>query len=225
MALYATYDPLKGWMWYFNDVGDGHDLTLLTKDGLVAIKSTWDTLPPNGPETIIRCDIYDPKLGKWGHGIGGDQTFFAHTIGPLSISNATLHFTETYLGQVANWVVGYRPDYQHPLDCPWSNILATNTLAYFVAQPTSSSSSPLWVWFTDMSIAGGTWSYNFGDATVISLARSPHHTYNFPGVFQVTQLVSLLGANSTYSQNISIGWPIMLKGKVPPFLYLLLLSD
>jgi hypothetical protein len=201
MALYRTYDPLKGWMLEFYDPGDGYDLNMLTKDGLMAFKSTWDTLPPTGPETIVRCDIYDPKLGRWNRGVGGDQWMFIGDISNLSITNATLYFTETYKGQVANWLVGYRPDYQHPYDNPWSNLLPTIPMAWFWSQ-----SDPLWVWFTNMSIAGAgsKWGWNFGDGTGKNEQPSPYHLYPHAGRFTV--ILDINEGAATYTQTVTVGY-------------------
>jgi PKD repeat protein len=90
-----------------------------------------------------------------------------------------------------------------------------------VAQP-KVGSSPLWVWFTDMSIAGANWSWDFGDNLLV-IWRSPYYSFTAPGNYQVTQWIS---GPSNYSQTIIVGYPSTLKGKcVPAMLHVLLLAD
>jgi PKD repeat protein len=90
-------------------------------------------------------------------------------------------------------------------------------LAYFVAQP-KIGSSPLWVWFTDMSIAGSAWNWNFADNSG-STNRSPHHTFVSPGTYPVSQQIN--GA-SNYTQPVIVGGPSVIKGKSLGHLLLLL---
>jgi PKD repeat protein len=64
----------------------------------------------------------------------------------------------------------------------------TQTLAYFLAQPTTGK-APLWVWFTDLSITPTSinlWQWDFGDGAVDSKTgskSSSYHTYTKGGVF------------------------------------------
>jgi len=104
---------------------------------------------------------------------------------------------------------------------PW-NHSPTKPLAYFVAQP-NYGKKPLWVWFTDMSIAGANWSWVFGD-NFYGIGRSPYHTFTSTGEFQVSQWIS---GPSTYSQTITVLNTFMLEGgkSVPAMLHLLLLAD
>jgi PKD repeat protein len=213
---YATYDPAKGaWQsghYWFPDLSS---LNLTTKDGLVLLRYVETLFGVNF--NVITWDIYDPKLGKWWDGYVGYSNY--STTNPITsvyISNATIFYTADGL----NWVEGYNPSYDFPTLNPW-NHSPTKPLAYFVAQP-ENGSSPLWVWFTDMSIAGGNWSWVFGD-NFFGSDRSPYHTFTAPGSYQVTQWIS---GPSTYSQTIIVGYPSTLKGKsLPGILHMLLLAD
>ena len=89
----------------------------------------------------------------------------------------------------------------------WDDI-TTAPVAHFVAQP-NLGKKPLWVWFTDMSIAGANWNWNFGDSTS-STSRSPYHNFTSTGEFQVSQQIS---GPSTYSQTITVLDTFMLEGE------------
>jgi hypothetical protein len=213
---YATYDPAKGaWQsghyWFTGLSG----LNLATKDGLVLLRYVQTNFSVNF--NVITWDMYDPKLGKWWPEYVGYSTY--STTNPITsvyISNATVFYT----ADDANWVEGYNPSYDFPFLNPW-NHNPTKPLAYFVAQP-KFGSGPLWVWFTDMSIAGANWSWDFGD-TFFGIDRSPYHTFTSPGSYQVTQWIS---GPSTYSQTIIVGNPSTLKGKnLPAIFHLLLLAE
>ena len=216
---YATYDPAKG-AWqsgqYWSPIISGLNLT--TKDGVVVLRFVTASAIPGVNFNTITWDIYDPKLGSWWPGYVGYSTY--STTNPITsvyISNATVFMTADDL----NWVEGYNPSYDFPFSNPW-NHSPTKPLAYFVAQP-ENGSSPLWVWFTDMSIAGTNWSWNFGDSTSPSSDRSPYHTFTSPGSYQVTQWIS---GPSTYNRTIIVGYPSTLKGKsLPAILHMLLLAD
>lgn len=74
-------------------------------------------------------------------------------------------------------------------------------IAGFSAGPTTSGDKPLTVNFTDTSIAQGcpvlTWSWNFGDGTVVVTTQSPTHMFVNKGNYAVTLTVtSAAGPNS-----------------------------
>ncbi|MBU4233753.1 MAG: PKD domain-containing protein [Proteobacteria bacterium] len=215
---YATYDPAKG-AWQYGDywVPSFYGLNLTTKDGVVLFRYVSPSSFPGVNFNGVAWDIYDPKLGKWWPDyVGGNSYNTTSPIELVYISNVTIYFSADTL----DWVHGYNPSYDFPFSNPW-NHSPTKPLAYFVAQP-KLGGSPLWVWFTDMSIAGANWNWNFGD-TSTSTSRSPYHTFTSPGNFQVTQWIS---GPSTYSQTIIVGYPSTLKGKsLPAMLHLLLLTN
>ena len=129
---------------------------LIAKDGLVLLVYVANISGTNF--NVISWDIYDPKLGRWWPAyVGYSEYSTTNPITSVYISNATIYYTADGL----NWVEGYNPSYDFPSMNPWGHS-PTKPLEYFVAQP-DFGSSPLWVWFTDMSIAGANWNWNFGD--------------------------------------------------------------
>jgi hypothetical protein len=213
---YATYDPAKGgWQngQYWSPFISG--LTIITKDGVVILRyiSTISSTNFNN----ISWDIYDPKLGRWWPSHVGISTY--STTDPITsvfISNATIHYTADEL----NWIEGYNPSYDFPFLNPWEHN-PTKPLAYFVAQP-DFGKEPLWVWFTDMSIAGTNWNWDFKDNTS-STSRSPYHTFTSTGIYQVSQQIN---GPSTYSQPVTVVKSYIFKKKsLPGILNLLLLAD
>lgn len=68
-----------------------------------------------------------------------------------------------------------------------------STVANFVGNPTNGCSTPLTVFFTDMSTLADTWTWNFGDGSN-SIAQNPIHTYTSTGSFTVTLTASNSGS-------------------------------
>ncbi|MBM4300957.1 MAG: PKD domain-containing protein [Deltaproteobacteria bacterium] len=215
---YATYDPAKG-AWqnrsHFPSWPNVSNLTVATKDGVVVVSYTWELIG-YAPHSVLAVDIYNSAIGNWHSASQGfPSSFFTDNILTCQyvITNSTIYtilFHPTF-GQVGSDTWGYDASANHWYLGP------TKPMAHFVAQP-KLGSSPLWVWFTDMSIAGANWSWDFGDNTSPSSDRSPYHIFTSPGNFQVTQWIS---GPSTYSQTITV-----LKGKsLPGMLHLLLLAD
>src|SRR5205823_13392990 len=54
----------------------------------------------------------------------------------------------------------------------------------------------LFVWFTDLSLGGTSWSWNFGDGATAT-GRTPYHVFNGLGRYSVVQTVA--GANAAMS--------------------------
>jgi len=76
-------------------------------------------------------------------------------------------------------------------------IPATVPVASFTALPPNGV-APLGVTFTDTSTGGTNWFWIFGDGTTTNLAtNSVFHTYDTPGAYSVTEIVSGLGGSST----------------------------
>lgn len=202
-TMIATYDPLRGWM---KDILSIHGIPdtnsyFLTKDGLVAMV---EEPPGEVPESWIQCSIYDPSLGRFSE---HEHVFIGILdASSLRIDNATLYFDELigppFLQVHIPWQIGYRPDYQNSFLSPWSNAAPSRPLAWFVAQPTNGF-PPLWVWFTDMSIAGTKWYWYYGEGPPITL-RSPFHVYDNGGDFYVS--LSLNDGASYYPEHIYVGW-------------------
>jgi hypothetical protein len=219
---YATYDPAKG-AWQNRSLlpsdPNVSNRTVATKDGVVVVSYNW-VIFGYAPQSVLRVDIYDSAIGNWFSAVSGfgPEVIFADNTLTCTyvITNSTIYTTITGPFNVLYYETwGYDASKHHWYQGP------TKPMAYFVAQP-KLGSSPLWVWFTDMSIAGANWSWVFGD-NFYGIGRSPYHTFTSPGSFQVTQWIS---GPSTYSQTIIVGNPSTLKGKsVPAMLHLLLLSD
>jgi hypothetical protein len=215
---YLTYDPAKaGWMAksYYPHGGTGislSDYNIATKDGVLVMTFRWTLSGSTSLE--IRSDIYDSAISKWFSdtvAYGPEVIFNDSTLTcTYTITNATIN-TNIYhptLGYLYSDIWGYDPGPHH-----WYHG-NTIPLAYFVAQPTQGP-RPLWVWFTDMSIAGTNWNWNFGDYSG-STSRSPYHKYIRAGNFLATQQVN---ASAFYSRTITVN-P---KG-LPGILQLLLLA-
>jgi len=64
----------------------------------------------------------------------------------------------------------------------------------------------MYVWFTDQSIAGTSWWWDFDDGTG-SAERSPYHVFNEPGLYEVTQNVVGPGGSDVTSSFITVCAP------------------
>ena len=74
---------------------------------------------------------------------------------------------------------------------------STAPVANLTATPTNGV-APLGVTFTDTSTGGTNWSWTFGDGGTTNLAtNSVFYTYNTPGVYSVTDIVSGPGGSGT----------------------------
>ncbi len=178
--FYRVYDPALGrwkegeWGWFSSgDIRSAGSLTVA--DGVVAWRAMYRYSYETEMKYNVLYNIYDPSRGSWRDGQWGWYEYYP---GSLSITNATV----TWIANSQNYTRGYNPN-----NGSWYSG-TTKPLAYFHASPTSGN-PPLWVWFTDMSIGGTSWWWNFGDGGESS-ARSPSYTFNNIGVFTVTQTVT-----------------------------------
>ena len=209
----ATYDPDKGtWQYDTDTVTGGITLTLdvINQDGVVVYKY-YNIYSGGHFSEAFNAQLYDAKIGAWSNQAieGCDDISMA-----LYVSNATVYWRCGTGGTL--WFCGYVGMAR------WEFGETTAPVAYFVAQP-KLGTSPLWVWFTDMSIGGTTWNWNFDDNSG-STNRSPHHTFTSPGTFWVSLQIN--GPSFAYTQPIIVGNPSVLKGKsLPAILELLLLAD
>jgi hypothetical protein len=226
--FYSTYDPAKeAWQNQSCVVDDYSPLNyqIINKDGVLVFHYTRQVVPYLPRDIIIEADIYDPVQGQWFSEFSGYKQEVIYNdslaIDKLRIANATIYFEEIIpVNDPIQYTAGYDLS-QHKWDF-WDSVsggtpVTTKAGAYFVAQP-SSGSSPLWVWFTDMSIAGTSWNWQFGDGST-STNRSPYHTFTSLGNFQVSQQISGPNGNDTYNKTISVG------SGVPAIMHLLLLND
>jgi len=190
---FTTYDPDKGkWIsgqeqwanvYYFQH--------FLVKEGVVAYVAA------QGGGTLVQYAIRDPRASSWN--VAGTWYTSPDFIGVdyFAITNATVYWDRALI----NWYDGYQSD-KVPIGNyygGWAPFQVTKVLAYFVAQP-DSGNKPLWVWFTDMSIGGTNWSWNFDDGGT-STSRSRYHTFTSIGTFTVSQQVT---GNATDTHTIPI---------------------
>jgi hypothetical protein len=226
---YATYDPAKGawqkrsYVPYYGIADNVSNLTVGTiHGGVVLFSFNWAIHGTTSFE--YRVDIYDSAIGKWFSeaGAGVPEILFGDSYLTCQIFmavNATIYISiyHPVLGFMYNDALGYDPSLHQWYHGP------SKPMAYFVAQP-DFGKKPLWVWFTDMSIAGYNWSWDFGDSTPSSTSRSPSHTFASTGNFQVTQQIY---GPSTCSRTITVLTTFILdEGKsLPAMLHLLLLTD
>ena len=178
---YGTYDPAKqvwqmrGENWYVSGM---QIQSMATKDGVVVCQYYWPGMPT---PYAFDCWMYDPLLGIWwGSGMDNWDPFLS-----ITINNASVYYTAPlpvggFISDTFGCTIG--------LGNGWHLGTLTLPQAYFVVQPTSGR-APLWVWFTDMSIGGTGWSWNFGDGNS-STSRSTYHTYLSKGTYQAYQAVS-----------------------------------
>jgi hypothetical protein len=207
-ARYATYDPIKGWQHrtWLQDDGFTNLRLVGNKDGVVLRLQDLDS--PSIIGKALEADIYDAALGRWdNHILFADQEPY-NSLLSYGISNATI--TITYNSMVYGLVTETH-GYDYSLE-DWY-LGYTKPMAYFVAQPTSGP-APLWVWFTDMSIAGTTWNWYFGDSGS-STSRSPYHSYQHRGSYWVGQSVN--NAASIFGRNINVR-PAVIVGPLLPLL-------
>jgi hypothetical protein len=192
---YTTYAPDKG-AWISGQT-ERTNLAgfqyFLVKDGVVA----WVAEQDGG--TLVQHTIRDPRAGSW----EGDGTWYAAPGGVdyFAVTNATVYWDRASI----HWYMGYKA-VKNPTGSyygGWYAFEATTPLAYFIAQPLLGL-APLRVWFTDLSIAAGSWTWQFGDGAG-STARSPYHTFNSSGSFPVTQQISGPNGSDTYSRTIILG--------------------
>ncbi len=193
-AVCATYDPDAG-SWKTTGSGSWYDaiMNLQTADG-VATWANWRSTP-SGSESSVSCRIYDPQYSDWRTGGAG----WCDWVSGLDISNATV----TWSSSSGSYTRGY-----DPATGQWYSG-TTQALAYFVPAPTSGY-PPLWVWFTDMSIAAtsSSWSWTFGDGGSSS-SRSPYYTYNNSGLYTAT--MNLSGPNGSDDASVVVdvlGYPV-----------------
>jgi PKD repeat protein len=193
---YTTYDPDKGtWINGQTEWAEvSYFLEFLVKEGVVA----W--VAAQGGGTLVEYAIRDPRSTSW----TVDGTWYSSPdyigVDYFAITDATVYWDRADI----NWFAGYRsekvPIYNYYGD--WFPFQKTKVFSYFVAQP-DLGSSPLWVWFTDMSIGGTSWSWKFDDGGTTT-ARSPYHTYTSGGSFEASQTVTGPNGSDTYFKTIIV---------------------
>jgi PKD repeat protein len=171
------YDALRQ-RWVRDDTATPGALTLLDDSGLVA----WG----NGPQ--LRARLFHPHAGQW---LGTTVAPASGFVILMGITNATATWSDGFL--VSHLGYNFAASNWHAQP--------TRPLAGFAASA-ASGRAPLTVYFTDVSVAGLAYAWNFGDGETSS-ARSPGHTFRTPGRFTVTQTVTGAGGLTvSYTTNI-----------------------
>jgi hypothetical protein len=157
-----------------------------------------------GNYNAIELVIYDPQRSTWADYVEWLDYMTWVDNGIINIDDVG---TVTWSIRGIQYRHGYNPATGQWYDGP------TLPMASFVAQPSLSKGM---VFFTDMSIGGTSWHYDFGDGTSSS-ERAPTHTYAQEGVYTVVQTVTGSGTNDTTTRTVTIN-----KSAALPFLLLLL---
>ncbi len=179
-VYYVAYDPIiRSWISGFlstpgSFIGDIQDL-----DGVVA----W----PVGNNVHYR--VYDPnRAPAWREGdVPGTAI-----INNLTIANSTVYWSSGTPSQ--NHTAGY-----NSTTGLWTGS-ATPVHASFLVSAISGN-PPLFIWFTDLSLGGTSWSWNFGDGAT-AVGRTPYHAFNGLGRYQIVQTVAGPAGTSTANTNI-----------------------
>jgi hypothetical protein len=199
----AIYDPgsgswkkLDGWL---NDA---------LKDGFCAYVYTYYDDWDMEQYSMVIFGVYDPVAGSWKYDY---KRYLDHDFDPtpqnLALNAGTVTWTDP-----APQKRGY-----DPATGAWVSGQDTKPLAAFVIQP-NSGKVPLTSWFTDMSLLGSSWAYNFGDGTT-STARSTWHTYTYAyHHYQASLMISGPTGSDVRQQTVTTLAAAM------PFLQLLLLD-
>ena len=208
VMAYITYDPDNGgWQSGSQEVTSISGEFLANQQGIVVFG--YNQQSSSGGRGMVDYFIYDPDRSGW---IKGSYYQWASVV--YSVSVVDFQAKARIGGSLLSW------GYDHGVGV-WYYNTPTKPLAAFVAQP-DSGSSPLWVWFTDMSIAGTSWNWQFGDGAT-STDRSPYHSFTFKGKFQVSQQISGPNGSDTYSQTITVEYPKL--KSLPGIFHLLLLNN
>jgi len=177
----AVYDPAAGsWRASYNWQSDWLDNVVCweNQDGVVA----WQE--ESGSNCRACFTLYDPVWQSWKLGCTEE---WSNGTQSLSITNGTVHYGSNTWG------------YDHDT-ARWSRGTTTQPLAHFSTSRTSGL-PPLSVWFIDMSIAGTSWNWDFGDGGG-STERSNYYTFGTCGIFTVKQTVSGDGATNSVEASV-----------------------
>jgi PKD repeat protein len=190
--VYAlTYDPASG-QWRLSQstqVASGYTYWELTNTTGVVAYTRIDR-PTLTKRDYLYALVYDAGDAQWHSYTSPLGSYYILD----SVQNSTVYYTLT--GQ--SRVLGYHHDTHS-----WSVGGPTPPTAHYVTKPTSGM-PPLWVWFTDMSIAGASWNWTFGGAGSSS-ARSPSFTFTSPAFYSVNQAVSGPAGSDQQAISVQVG--------------------
>ncbi len=173
---YTSYDPQRESWHTGNTAGYGSNLT--TSSGVI----TWLS-----SSNVVYYTVYDPVRGVWATGSTSGYS------SGLTITVATVF-----------WIDNLGHAQTRGFNCgtgTWNDD-ATQSFAYFIFSP-ALGNTPLWVWFTDMSVGATSWTWAFGDGQ-ISTDRSTSHIYLIQGVYSVMQNVTGPGGNTYWRDTVIV---------------------
>ena len=194
---FATYDPANGTWIQKENLYEGTSLSywvttnLTVANGMLTWRAYNDGLLTSY-DTEVAYTVYDPLQAVWAteRRLYDGRLNYPWTIYGLAISNQLIRWAASNaLNRATVEVRGY--DAANGL---WQST-PTLPLAHFVAG-TKPRGQAAGVWFTDMSLGGSSWSWNFGDGAT-STERSPYHPFSEAGDLTISQTVTGPGGVQT----------------------------
>lgn len=172
-----------------------YDTIIVVKPSEPTVDFMAEPLSGCSPLTVYFTDLSTGNITDWlwdfGDGDTSDEQNPQHT---FSVSGQyTISLTITVSGSTYSEI---KTAYISVLDAP---------TAGFTMMP-DSGGIPLTVNFTDQSIDGASWDWDFGDGSS-SIARNPAHTYDTEGRYQVVQTVSNECGTVTAFDTVVVGTP------------------
>ena len=173
---FATYDPvLRSW----KSVGTAPGTYIADLEVGTGVAAWVDGSSP-------LFVLYDASRSAWKEGTGSGF------VNSVTIANSTV-----------SWIAGspgiaFKAGYNSSTGA-WVTGIQTPPHSSFLVSP-SSGDPPLFVWFTDLSLGGSTWAWNFGDG-VTDNHRIPYHIFSELGRYPVVQTVTSPGGNSASTTN------------------------
>jgi len=203
-AVYGVFDPGRGWRleetgWY------DHGGWFLINDGIVLWEQdsgsesrlqimTYDPLLNAGWRTHLITVQLPTGQPPTGHQISGNTVaFILKDAGEVhyciyhywgwgfkeGVSSGIDNPTNLAIAaDTVTWKDSSGVTYKRGYHSPTGNWFVGDTIPFpeFAPQPTSGK-APLTVWFTDLSLGGNNWTYNFGDGSPPYTGRSTYHNY------------------------------------------------
>lgn len=170
-VCYATYNPWTG-TWSRQCTTASSSVTnLWTEDGIV----TWSE-SSGGIQERVGVAAFDPETRAW---VDARSLFGTLTVGPDIVAGSVV-YTLNGVSKTNGWIDG-----------SWEDS-ATLPQAGFRVNPDEGAPT-LAVWLTDMSVAGSSLDWDFGDGSPPSSEPSVIHEYTEAGLFMITQTVFGVG--------------------------------
>lgn len=177
-VYYLTYNPVvHEWAWASSAMG-----TYISDIEVSSGVAAW--LAGNTAYYVV----YDLGRSAWRGGVGGGGF-----VSSVAIANSTVSWVVGTPGTTS--IAGYTYT-----NGAWTTGIQTPAHAAF-AVSTNAGNAPLFVWFTDLSLGGTSWGWNFGDGNTVN-GRTPYHVFSGFGGYAVLQTVAGPTGSSTASTNI-----------------------